>query len=176
MEPGGDMVNPEAKVAPAPALKLKFLSHGTLTSKDLDASRKFYTEFLGLECVRTSPISMMIRLGGDHIYAVVEQKKKKDIMPFLYHNGLDVETQAEVDEAYVVLCEQAEKWGLHKISRPTLQHGSYSFYFWDADDNGWEILSNPEGGYGWLFELGDLEGKGHFDPAFKRPGLTDTDN
>ena len=29
------------------------------------------------------------------------------------------------------------------------------------DDNCWEILSNPRGGYSWLFERGDQDGKGH---------------
>ena len=52
-----------------------------------------------------------------------------------------------------------------------LQHGTYSFYFWDADDNCWEILSNPEGGYDWLFNVGDQTGKGHLDRNFKRPGV-----
>jgi hypothetical protein len=41
-----------------PILKLKFLSHGTLESKDLDFTRKFYEEFLGLEVVRSSNISL----------------------------------------------------------------------------------------------------------------------
>ena len=31
---------------PEAALKLKFLSHGTLESADLDRSRQFYEEFL----------------------------------------------------------------------------------------------------------------------------------
>ena len=47
-----------------PALKLNFLSHGTLESRDLAFSRRFYEEFLGLEVVQTSPISLLIRLGG----------------------------------------------------------------------------------------------------------------
>ena len=47
-----------------PALKLNFLSHGTLESKDLEISRKFYEEFLGCDVVRTSPISLLIRLDG----------------------------------------------------------------------------------------------------------------
>jgi len=37
-----------------PTLSLKFLSHGTLESKDLDFTRKFYEEFLGLEVVRAT--------------------------------------------------------------------------------------------------------------------------
>jgi catechol 2,3-dioxygenase-like lactoylglutathione lyase family enzyme len=161
---------PETKSTVKPALKLNFLSHGTLESNDLEFSRKFYEEFLGLEVHRTSPISLAIRLGGPHMYAVVYSKRPRE-MDLLNHNGLDVETQAEVDDAHRVVCEQAEKWRLHKISKPILQHGTYSFYFWDADGNCWEILTNPKGGYTWLFELGDLDGKGHMDRSFKRPGV-----
>src|ERR1035441_10243817 len=42
----------------------------------------------------------------------------------------------------------------------------YSFYFWDCDDNAWEILANPPGGYSWLFEKGDQEGLGHMSRSF----------
>ena len=154
-----------------PALKLNFLSHGTLESKDLERSRKFYEEFLGCDVVRTSPVSLLIRLGGDHTYAVVEQRKRKDTMGLLYHNGFDLETQEEVDQAHLVVVAQADTWGLHRITKPILQHGTYSFYFWDADDNCWEILTNPKGGYSWLFEQGDQEGKGHLDKNFERPGV-----
>ena len=87
-------------------LKTKFISHGTLGSKDLEATRRFYEEFLGLEVVRTSPVSLMIRLGGNHVYAVV-YTKKKERMPRVYHNGLDVDTDAEVDEAWRACTEQA---------------------------------------------------------------------
>jgi len=159
-----------ASIKSAPALKLKFLSHGTLESTDLDFSRRFYEEFLGLDVVRTSPISLMIRLGGDNTIAVVKCKSKLP-MNLLAHNGLDVETQEEVDAAYKTVVERADEWKLKKISKPLLQHGTYSFYFWDCDENCWEILTNPKGGYSWLFGLGDLEGKGHQDKSFARPGV-----
>lgn len=149
-----------------PVLKTKFLSHGTLGSRDLEETRRFYEEFLGLEVIRTSPISLMIRLGGSHVYAVVEQKKK-DPQPRINHNGIDVESDADVDEAWRLCHEQAAKWGLHDITRPLAQHGTYSFLFWDRDDNAWEILSNPHGGYTWIFEQGDLSGKGHFERGFR---------
>jgi catechol 2,3-dioxygenase-like lactoylglutathione lyase family enzyme len=149
-----------------PALKTRFLSHGTLGSKDLEATRRFYEEFLGLEVVRTSPVSLMVRLGGNHVYAVVHTKKKER-MPRCYHNGLDVHSDAEVDEAWRLCTEQAAKWGLHDISKPAERHGTYSFLFWDADDNAWEILSNPQGGYTWIFEQGDLAGRGHFEKGFR---------
>jgi hypothetical protein len=76
-----------------------------------------------------------------------------------------------VDEAHRIVCAQAGQWHLKKITKPHLQHGTYSFFFWDGDDNCWEILTNPEGGYSWLFEQGDQQGKGHLDRNFKRPGV-----
>ena len=152
-----------------PALNLTFLSHGTLESKDLEATYKFYTEFFGLEVTRTSEISLMIRLGGQHCYAVVQNKTKSEPMPFLYHNGLDVLNDEQVDEAHAICTDQAQQWGLKKISKPTVQHGTYSFYFWDADENCWEILSNPAGGYTWLFDRDDLGGRGHLSKDYQRP-------
>jgi len=157
----------------SPTLNLKFISHGTLESKDLDFTRRFYEEFLGFEVVRPSKISLWCRLGGQHIYVVVQvPPQRKTEMPFLNHNGIDVETQEEVDAAHRIVEAEGAAWGLHKITRPSLQHGTYAFYFWDADDNCWEILTNPPGGYSWLFERGDLAGRGHLDPKFKRPDTT----
>ena len=162
---------PAPSEKPAPALKLNFLSHGTLESRDLAFSRRFYEEFLGLDVVQTSPISLLVRLGGPNSIAVVYSKKVEG-MNLLNHNGLDVRTKEEVDEAYSTVSMQAETWHLKKISKPHLQHGTYSFFFWDCDDNCWEILTNPAGGYSWLFEQGDQAGKGHLDRNFKRPGVT----
>jgi len=154
-----------------PALKLTFLSHGTLESKDIEAARRFYEEFLGLEVVRTSEISLLIRLGGNNVIAVVKTKDKQE-MSVMGHNGLDVATQEDVDGAHRTVLAQQNEWGLHNISAPKLQHGTYSFYFWDADDNCWEILANPPGGYAWLFDVGDRRGKGDFGRHSLRPGLT----
>ena len=160
---------PTTSDQPGPRLKLKFLSHGTLESRDLAASRRFYEEFLGLEVVQTSPISLLVRLGGANAIAVVHSKRERE-MNLLNHNGLDVRSREEVDAAHRTVCAEAGEWRLTKITKPVLQHGTYSFFFWDGDGNCWEILTNPEGGYSWLFEKGDLAGKGHLDRNFARPG------
>nr|WP_176392269.1 VOC family protein [Sphingomonas sp. CDS-1] len=161
---------PTAQEKPKPALNLRFISHGTLEVVDIDKTRKFYEEFLGFETVRASKASLWVRLGGEHIYVVVKVLKKEP-MPFLNHNGVDVMTDEEVDEAHKITLRDAEQWGLHGITKPSLQHGTYSFYFYDADDNCWEILSNPKGGYSWMFERGDQEGLGHLKKSFERPQL-----
>src|ERR1700681_1629963 len=108
---------------PTPALKLNFLSHGTLESRDLAFSRRFYEEFLGLDVVQTSPISLLIRLGGPNTIAVVYSKHVGE-MNLLNHNGLDVRTREEVDEAHRIATAQADRWKLQKITKPHLQHGT----------------------------------------------------
>src|SRR5438132_14335058 len=101
-----DTLLPQEK--PRPALKLRFLSHGTLESRDLAFSRRFYEEFLGLEIVQTSPISLLIRLGGPNTIAVVYSKQAHE-MNLLNHNGLDVSSREEVDEAHRIDCDDADK-------------------------------------------------------------------
>ena len=156
-----------------PALNLNFFSHATLESRDIKRTRRFFDEFLGFQTVQMADVSFWARLGGNHIIVVVQspQGKKQD-MPFLNHNGLDVRTEAEVDAAWQIVKRDAEKWGLHKITKPVVQHGTYCFYFWDMDDNAWEILANPEGGYAWGFSLGDQSGQGHMSRKFQRPEST----
>jgi predicted lactoylglutathione lyase len=159
--------------AAEPTLTLNFLSHGTLESKDLEFTRRFYEQFLGFQVVRASKVSIWCRLGGQHVYVVVEvPPQRKTEMPFLNHNGIDVATEADVDECHRLVVRDAERWGLHKVSKPQVQHGTYSFYFWDADDNAWEILANPPGGYTWMFDRGDQEGMGHMSKKFDRPTST----
>ena len=134
-------------------LKLQFLSHGTLESKDLDKSREFYEKCLGLDVIRTSPVSLMSKLGGTNTIAVV-QSKRKEPMGLLNHNGRDVATREEVDRCYQLLMEHKDEYGMGKITKPVEQHGTYAFYFVDLDENWWEILTNPQGGYSWMFSQG----------------------
>jgi catechol 2,3-dioxygenase-like lactoylglutathione lyase family enzyme len=152
-------------------LNINFSSHATIDTLDSENSRKFYEEFLGFDVIRTSPISLLLRLGGSHTIACVEVKDKPT-MQMLNHNGLDVRTKADVDAAHAKAEAQQEKWGIKKITRPLDQHGTYCFFMLDADENWWEVLTNPEGGYSWMFERGEQEGRGHLDKDFERPEET----
>jgi catechol 2,3-dioxygenase-like lactoylglutathione lyase family enzyme len=57
-----------------PLLKLNFISHGTLETRDLQASRRFYEEVMGFEVRQRTPVSLLLRLGSDHTYVVVETR------------------------------------------------------------------------------------------------------
>ncbi|MEZ5694320.1 MAG: VOC family protein [Altererythrobacter sp.] len=170
----GELATPErAKQATRGSLGLRFYSHATLECLDIAKTRRFFEEFLGFETVQMADISFWARLGGDQIIVVVQSPTgKKQDMPFLNHNGLDVATDADVDAAWKTIKEHQDEWGMTKVTKPLVQHGTYCFYFTDMDGNMWEILSNPEGGYRWGFERGDQEGKGHMSRDFARPETT----
>ncbi len=159
-----------SETTPRGVLNTRLYSHATLECLDIAKTRQFFDEFLGFETVQMADVSFWARLGGDQVIVVVKSPTgKMSPMKFLHHNGLDVASDAEVDAAHAIVTRDKEKWGLGKISRPMVQHGTYCFYFADMDGNMWEILSNPVRGYAWGFERGDQQGKGHLAAEFKRP-------
>ena len=143
--------------------RIRFLSHGTLEACDLEKTRKFYAECLGLEVMRTSPISLMIRLGGNNTIAVVQNPKRKPAMPLLNHNGLDVETRDEVNTA--TRCSTRTRTnGASPRSRvpPTSTAPTRSTSRPRRQLVG--DLTNPPGGYAWMFSQGsDLKAWGAGD-------------
>jgi catechol 2,3-dioxygenase-like lactoylglutathione lyase family enzyme len=125
-----------------PLLETGCLSHGTLHCTDIAKTRRFYEEVLGLEVIQTSPISLMIRKGTGHVYAVVEQPVGlHPPMDFFNHNGLDVSSKAEVQQARALIMQVKEEWGIRKVLPVSMLHGEPNFFFMDFDGNWWEILA-----------------------------------
>jgi catechol-2,3-dioxygenase len=76
--------NKESVIKPA------MLSHGTMQCYNLTETRKFYEEFLGLECVRQGKPAIFVRCGTKfHIVAV---QAGNSLKPAHLHNhwGLEV--------------------------------------------------------------------------------------
>lgn len=132
-------------------IKPRLLSHGTVETNDLEAARRFYSEFLNMEVFQTSSRSIMMRLNSTTTIACVESKTE-NVAGIYSHFGLDFETMEEVDAAYEIAIAQKDKYAIRKITRPVDQHGTYSFYIIDFDGNWWEILTNPTDGYTYIFE------------------------
>jgi catechol 2,3-dioxygenase-like lactoylglutathione lyase family enzyme len=133
-------------------LSPKMLSHGTVETHDLDAAKLFYSDFLGMDVVQTSAISLMLRLNSITTIAAV-QTKGATSAGIYSHFGFDYETKEEVDAAYETAVAQKDHYKIQKITRPVDQHGTYSFYIIDFDGNWWEILTNPDGGYSYVFDI-----------------------
>jgi catechol 2,3-dioxygenase-like lactoylglutathione lyase family enzyme len=120
------------------------LSHGTLLCADMKRSRRFYEEFLGLEVVRHAPSAMMFRLGtGMHVVCVETGPDNLWKMHVLHHWGVDVATREEVDDAHQRALALQDEYGIQKIMKPVSQHGVYSFYLQDLDNNWWEVQHAP---------------------------------
>jgi catechol 2,3-dioxygenase-like lactoylglutathione lyase family enzyme len=146
-----------------PILDIVRLGHGTLESVDLAKTRRFYEEVLGFDVVQTSPISLLIRKGYDHTYAVVETGREAVEQELLNHNGLEVEGNDAVDRCYQQLMEVKDEYGVRKLQRPHKQHGNYAFYFMDLDGNWWEVVSVGPGGYADAFRDRNYDLTGRHD-------------
>src|SRR3989442_12222605 len=81
-------------------VKAFVLSHGTMEVYSLKESRKFYEEFLGLECVRHAKPAMVVRLGLKFHIVAVEVGEAVHPVNVLNHWGMDVNSNAEGDDAY----------------------------------------------------------------------------
>src|SRR5258706_15913693 len=65
------------------------MSHGTMECYSLKEARKFYEEFLGLECVRHAKPAMVVRCGLKFHIVAVEGGAAVDPHKLLNHSGMD---------------------------------------------------------------------------------------
>ena len=139
------------------------LSHGTITCRNLAASRRFYEEFLGLDCVQHVERGLLLRKGGYCSIVCLEVGDHVKPVDRQHHWGIDLASRAEVDRALSLAHEHKDKYGIERISRITEHHGDYSFYFTDLDGNYWEFQyaglgqGAGDGRYDQLFAHGDVE-------------------
>lgn len=140
----------------APLNHPKMLSHGTLECRDVAASRRFYEEFLGLDCVRHSKRSLKIRKGG--YWAIVCIQSGDRVRPTRVGNhwGIDLESRSDVDRAHELALQYQEEYGIQKVHQITELHGTYGFYFQDLDGNWWEFQYQPDGRFDEQFARGDV--------------------
>lgn len=139
-------------------LKPNRMTHCACEVLDIQKSRGLFEEVLGLEIVATGPGTMDLRLNSQVTIHVIETGERRENDKHGSHMGFDVATEEDVDAAREKILAVQEEYGIKKVARTKHGHGNYSFYFVDRDDNHWEILDNPKGGYTWRFEQGgDLE-------------------
>jgi catechol 2,3-dioxygenase-like lactoylglutathione lyase family enzyme len=117
-------------------VKPLLMTHGTLECRNLKETRKFFEEFLGLECVRHNPEGMHARCG---MKLCLQVKEPVNTLSILNHWGLDVESHEAVDAAHKAAVEMKDKYKIRSITDPAMRHGIYSFYLEDLDGNFWEI-------------------------------------
>ena len=125
--------------APDPVVKPIILSHGTLGVIDLAQSKRFYTEFLGLDCVRHTERGLNLRKGGYWSVVCLEIGDKVQATKLYNHWGLDVASRDEVDAAYAAALRLKDEYGIRRVNKIQISHGDYTFKLQDRDGNWWEI-------------------------------------
>ena len=131
------------------------MSHGTLECYSLKQSRKFYEEYLGLECVRHAKPAMVVRCGLKFHIVCVEVGDAVHPTNVLNHWGVDVRSKAEVDNAHKAANEMKEKYGIRQVLPVQNMHGVYSFYLEDCDHNWWEIQCYDGYQHDDMYDFGD---------------------
>ncbi|MCS5599516.1 MAG: VOC family protein [Rhodospirillales bacterium] len=139
-----------------PLIDLPFLSHGHATLKDVEESIRFYRNFLGLDVVKTSPRTLVARLGSNTAIVGVTLGEKglaKANRPWLEnaHFGFDLPTADEVKEARELALQYQDNFNILNVGDMFDGDEGLSFMLVDQDGNYWEILENPEGGYSHYF-------------------------
>ena len=139
-----------------PVVKSIYLTHGTAESYDIEKSREFYEDFLGLNCIRISPDGLIFTIGVRFHVVVLAIGEDLRPMGLSNHWGVQVETKEEVDQAYQKAVELKEKYGIREILPPEDQSwGAYTFFLEDLDHNWWEIEYYPGNLTDDFFAFGD---------------------
>lgn len=121
-------------------VKPHLLSHGTTEVRDLKKARRFFEEFLGLDCVQIAPNAIIVYLGLKfHIVCLQTGDRLTKRLNVLNHWGLEVSTPEEVLEAHKKAHELKDVYGILSITTPETVGGRNSFYIEDQDHNFWEI-------------------------------------
>jgi catechol 2,3-dioxygenase-like lactoylglutathione lyase family enzyme len=131
------------------------MSHGTMECYSLKESRKFYEEFLGLECVRHAKPAIVVRCGLKFHIVAVEVGDAVHPVNVLNHWGVDVGSKEDVDKAREAALKYKDKYKIRQVLPVVMQHGVYSFYMEDLDHNWWEIQYYPGFQNEDLFDFGD---------------------
>ena len=125
------------------------ISYVMLECRRLEATMRFYQEFLGIDAERRGPHHFVSRGNGGVNVIVVEVGDQLVQQTVMNHHGITLWTeQAMIDKLHAAAEGEKARFGMGRIMGATHQHGSYSFYMEDADTNWWEIevweeLINP---------------------------------
>ncbi|MDH3443815.1 MAG: VOC family protein [Deltaproteobacteria bacterium] len=121
------------------------LTHGTITCLNLDNSRRFYREVLGLDVVSPSPSvrPSYIKHRAAPWYVVSLERKPALRVPLTRSQRyvLQVESRAALIDAHRWLETEGEQLGVTELDEIKETGESVSFLLSDPDRNWWEVAS-----------------------------------
>jgi catechol 2,3-dioxygenase-like lactoylglutathione lyase family enzyme len=124
------------------------LTHGTITCLNIETSRRFYREVLGLDVVSPSPSVRphYIKHPSTPWYVVSLQKpaEERQLLTPSQRYTITVESVGAVAETHHWLEERGVAVGVTKLGAIEESHSVVSFILSDPDGNWWEVTSPVE--------------------------------
>lgn len=119
-----------------------YLSHGTLDIQDLDASCRFYTEFLGVDVRYPSSRSMWILKNEQKLFLVCVKTGDK-LRPQTEDNRwvLDFAAADDVAKGRDLAVKHKDAYGIREVTDVVETGGHVSFRLQDLDHNWWEFTT-----------------------------------
>jgi catechol 2,3-dioxygenase-like lactoylglutathione lyase family enzyme len=139
-KPHWDHIYPE-ECFPGRGYVPQAFTHGTLVAHDLNVSRDFYTNVLGLEVHRFSTMVIYVKHPISKTFIVCAERKDFKVFSPNFRNTLTVESKDAVKEAYRQFSTSGKALGVGELFPLQESDSSISFCFRDPGTNCWEIAS-----------------------------------
>lgn len=117
-------------------------THGTLQCDDVERSRRFYVEVLGLEIAAGFNTAQYIKHPSTPWYIVVLQRSPRQYLAPVNRFTLQLGSAAEVEQAHREFSTHGNAIGISEIGNLVNANDAMNFIFSDLDKNWWELTAN----------------------------------
>jgi catechol 2,3-dioxygenase-like lactoylglutathione lyase family enzyme len=116
-------------------------THGTLQCDDIQRSRRFYVEVLGLEIAAGFNTAQYIKHPSTPWYIVVLQRSPRQYLAPVNRFTLAMGSVAEVEQAHHEFAMNKQAIGITELGDIHRANDNVNFIFSDLDKNWWELTS-----------------------------------
>lgn len=143
----------------APLIQNDTLSHGTVECSDMVSTRRFLSDFLGLDIHRPVREAQYLYRGGHWsvVCVCVDGGEAKDQAPD-NHFKLAVATPGEVDAAREAALANRDAYAIKQVGEVFEEDGRRAVRIQDLNHSWWEITHVDQHYYEALFDAGDGAG------------------
>ena len=143
----------------APLIQNVTLSHGTIECSDMVSTRRFLSDFLGIDIHRPFREAQYLYRGGPWsvVCVCVDGGEAKDQAPD-NHFKLAVDSAAEVNAAHGEALANGDRLCIKQVEDVVEAEGRRAFLLQDLNYTWWELTNVDEGYYERIFDAGDGAG------------------
>ena len=116
-------------------------THGTLQCDDIERSRRFYVDVLGLEIAAGFNAAQYVKHPAAPWYIVVLKRSPRQYLTPVNRFTLELGSEAEVEQAHREFAANRDSIGITELGKLDRSNGNVNFIFSDVDKNWWELTA-----------------------------------